>query len=114
MIADNISKRGRSTSLEKCLLNTRHYNLSIIILTQSIKLLSRTMRINMMYYVIFRVNRSEIQRIAEDNSGTLTEDEFEEMVLEVFKQPYHYLVIDYRAPPHQRFRDTLNDVIELA
>lgn len=111
MIADNISKRGRSTSLEKCLLNTRHYNLSVIILTQSIKLLSRTMRINMMYYAIFKVNRSELLRIAEDNAGLLTEDQFIDMTNEVLRQPYGYLIIDNKAPPEQRFRDTINHII---
>ena len=111
MIADNISNRGRSTSLEKCLLNTRHYNLSVIILTQSIKLLSRTMRINMMYYAIFKVNRSELLRIAEDNAGLLTEDQFIDMTNEVLRQPYGYLIIDNKAPPEQRFRDTINHII---
>lgn len=113
MIADGISKRGRSTSLEKCLLNTRHYNLSIILLSQSIKLLSRTMRINIMYYAVFKVNRSELIRIAEDNSGLLTEDEFLTMASDVLKTPYNYLIIDNRAPPARRFRSSLNDVIEL-
>lgn len=113
MIADNISKQGRSTSLEKCLLNTRHYNLTVIILTQSIKLLSRTMRINMMYYAIFKVNRSELIRVAEDNSGLLTEDQFVEMASEVLKTPYSYLIIDNKATPENRFRDTMNHIIPM-
>jgi hypothetical protein len=113
MVAEGISKKATSTALEKCLLNCRHYNLSIILLTQSIRLISRNMRINFQHTAIFRVNESELSRLAEEHSNHLTPDQFISMAKQVLLKPYNYLVVSYNEPIEKRFRETLNYPIKI-
>lgn len=112
-VAEGVSKKTTSTSLEKFLLNMRHYNASLIFMTQSIRLLSRTMRINFQHTVIFRVNESELKRLSEEHSNHLTPEQFQVMAKTIIAKPHNYLVISYNEPIERRFRETLNHPIKI-
>jgi hypothetical protein len=48
MITQSILSRGRSTSLERFITTLRHFNCSLLMSSQSYKLLPRTSRMNML------------------------------------------------------------------
>lgn len=66
MIANDLTRSQKTSTLEKALLECRHYNISIAICSQSFMKLSRTARLNVNAIMLFKVARSEIKRIAEE------------------------------------------------
>ena len=112
MVTDSIFSRGRSTALDQFVIKIRHIPASLIMSTQSYKLISTTSRRNMTHLAILPVNQDEIEKIAEEHSGLLTKDQFVDMYKSVVtKQPRNFLVIDYRAPLEERFKERFDLVI---
>ena len=113
MVTDSIFSRGRSTALDQFIIKIRHIPASLIMTTQSYKLISSTSRRNMTHVVVLAVNQDEIEKIAEEHSGLITKDEFIKMYKSIItKQPRNYLVIDYRAEPTERFKERFEKLIE--
>lgn len=112
MVTDHIFSRGRSTALDQFIIKIRHIPASLIMTTQSYKLISSTSRRNMTHLAILAVNQDEIEKIAEEHSGLMTKDEFVKMYKSIItKQPRNYLVIDYRAPVTERFKERFETVL---
>jgi len=112
MVTDHIFSRGRSTALDQFIIKIRHIPASLIMTTQSYKLISSTSRRNMTHLCILAVNQDEIEKIAEEHSGLMTRDEFVKMYKSIItKQPRNYLVVDYRAPVPERFKERFEKVL---
>ena len=112
MITDHIFSRGRSTALDQFVIKIRHIPASLIMSTQSYKLVSTTSRRNMTHIAILPVNEDEINKIAEEHSGLMKKDEFITMYKNVVsKEERNYLVIDYRDSIPNRFKEKFETVI---
>ena len=113
MVTDHIFSRGRSTALDQFIIKIRHIPASLIMTTQSYKLISSTSRRNMTQVVVLAVNQDEIEKVAEEHSGLLTRDEFIKMYKSIItKRPRNYLVIDYRASPEERFKERFETILK--
>jgi hypothetical protein len=114
MITQNILSRGRSTSLERFVTTLRHFNASLLMSSQSYKLLSRTARMNMLYLIIMSVNDNELGIIAEEHSGLLSPRQFSMLYKKnMLDKKYVPFIIDYKAPPNTRFRVGFENVITI-
>jgi hypothetical protein len=114
MVTDHIFSRGRSTALDQFIIKIRHIPASLIMTTQSYKLISSTSRRNMTHLAILPVNQDEIEKIAEEHSGLMTKDSFIKMYKSIItKQPRNYLVIDYRAPVLERFKERFETTLPM-
>jgi len=112
MITDHIFSRGRSTALDQFVIKIRHIPASLIMSTQSYKLVSTTSRRNMTHIAILPVNEDEITKIAEEHSGLMKKEEFIKMYKQVVtKKERNYLVIDYRDKIPNRFKEKFEKVI---
>lgn len=112
MITDSIFSRGRSTALDQFIIKIRHVPASLIMSSQSYKLISTTARRNMTQIVLLPINQDEVEKVAEEHSGLANKDEFIKMYKSVVtKQPRNYMVIDYRAPVAERFKERFDEVI---
>lgn len=112
MVTDHVFSRGRSTALDQFIIKIRHIPASLIMTTQSYKLISSTSRRNMTHLAILPVNQDEIEKIAEEHSGLMTKDEFIKMYKSIItKQPRNYLVIDYQAPVLERFKERFETIL---
>jgi len=112
MVTDRIFSRGRSTALDQFIIKIRHIPASIIMTTQSYKLISTTSRRNMTHLAILPVNEDEINKIAEEHSGLMGKEEFIKMYKQVVtKKERNYLVIDYRDTIPNRFKEKFERVI---
>jgi hypothetical protein len=112
MITDSIFSRGRSTALDQFIIKIRHIPASLIMSTQSYKLVSTTARRNMTQLAILPVNEDEIQKISEEHSGLMTRDAFIKMYKDIMpKRPRNFLVIDYRDELQNRFKERFDKVI---
>jgi hypothetical protein len=80
--------------------------------SQSYKLVSTTARRNMTHIAILPVNQDEIEKVAEEHSGLQSRDDFVRMYKGIVtKKPRNFLVIDYRAPIEERFKERFDHVI---
>ena len=119
MIAKNILKPHTATLLEDVLLNLRHYNLSVILCSQGYKKLSKTARINALFFAVFRVHKVEIEGFAKEASMHLTEEQVLAMYDWVMKNPppgvkRPYLFVDVCAdPPENAFRQGMTNVLHV-
>jgi hypothetical protein len=114
MITQGILKRGSSTALERLTVRTRHINCSIIICSQSYKLLSRTTRMNQMYIFITSINDDELNQVAEEHSGLLSAKEMSKLYKKYkLKDKYTPFIIDYKEVPNRRFRFGFEKVLEI-
>jgi hypothetical protein len=112
MICDKIFSRGRNTALDEFIVKIRHIPASLIISSQSYKLVSTTARRNMTHIAILPVNEDEIQKVAEEHSGLQTRDEFVKMYKSIIaNRPRNYLLIDYKAPIEERFKERFDKVL---
>ena len=112
MITDHIFSRGRSTALDQFIIKIRHIPASLIMSSQSYKLVSTTARRNMTHLAIMPVNEDEIQKIAEEHSGLQKRDSFVKMYKSIItKRPRNYLVIDYRDEVKHRFKERFDKVL---
>lgn len=116
MIANGIDKHhgSKRSPLEHLILVCRHLNVSIIVLTQDSKTgMTPAMRNNCMFHVVYRVQKNDLAKIAEEHSNSLTTAEFERMYHGIMeKGPHEWLMVDYKAPPEKRFRHGFTKVIK--
>jgi hypothetical protein len=112
MITDAVFSRGRSTALDQFIVKIRHIPASLIMSTQSYKLVSTTARRNMTHIAILPVNEDEIQKIAEEHGGLMTRDEFVRMYKGIItNRPRNFLLIDYKDEIGNRFKERFDRVI---
>jgi len=112
MITDHIFSRGRSTALDQFIIKIRHIPASLIMSSQSYKLVSTTARRNMTHIAIMPVNEDEITKVAEEHSGLQTRDAFIKMYKSIItKRPRNYMVIDYRDDVKNRFKERFDKVL---
>lgn len=117
MIANGISKHhaGKSSPLEHLILICRHLNVSVIILTQDSKTgMTPAMRNNAMYHVLYRIQKNDLEKIAQEHAGDLTTEQFCNLYYSIINSaPHQFLIIDYKAPSHKRFRHGFSKVIKI-
>ena len=81
----------------KLALNARHYNISILLDTQRIRLLNPAFRSNLQGIACFDVNnRLELQTLAEENANGLCYDEWVQLFHHCVKKRYGFLFINYQ------------------
>lgn len=93
----------------------RHYLCSVAILSQSYKLIPRTIRLNANFTCIFPSTESEIQVILEEvTPSNIKKSEFREVIQYCTEGRYDFLCINNHAPPNERIRKNLHEIIDLS
>ena len=93
----------------RLMLICRHeLNASVIICVQHSKQVNPAMRNNTLLHTLTRLQRNDLQKVAEAHCNYMTEKEFIEMYYDIMKEPYQFLVVDYKANPGKRFRHGWN------
>lgn len=117
MAYSNIVSRGKSTALDQLVINRRHYNVSLIVTSQTYKALNINLRTNnLSHLVLLRANLKDLKMIAEDhNAGMIEEDDFVELYNEVKKKgKYNFLVVDYQDDPDKIFKQNFNEILKIS
>ena len=107
MIFSNTMDKMRGNIIDHIISIHRHkdINVSLLFCSQSYTALSRNLRVlNCSAVFLFQVNKTDLERIAEEHSGLLDKDEF----ITIFKQlrktdKYAPFVINYKKPLEKRF-----------
>jgi endo-alpha-1,4-polygalactosaminidase (GH114 family) len=105
VFSQSISSKGKPSMAERLMLICRHeLNASVIICVQHSKQVNPAMRNNTLLHVLTRLQRNDLQKVAEAHCNHMTEREFMDMYYDIMKEPYQFLVVDYKANPSKRFR----------
>lgn len=101
--------KGKASPLERLCLTSRHEcNATVIFCSQTYKnngLSNPTIRNNITHWIIYSMGRSEVEKIAQDHCGHLTEKQFTAMYDNINKKPHNFLMINYKKPDHERFTE---------
>lgn len=77
----------------------RHYNASLILVTQAYKEVPKTMRTNASAHILFEIpSESELESIYEENPVCLRKDEWIQVYKAATSEPYSFLFINYQQP----------------
>lgn len=110
-----IGGRGKPSMVERLMLVCRHeLNATVFICVQHSKQVNPGMRNNTLYHIICAVQRNDLEKIAEEHSCFLTNDQFINMynIIQA-KGKHQFIVVDYKAPESERFRDGFDKIIEI-
>ena len=85
-------------------------NVSIVFITQSYFRALKDARLNSTHYIIMKINKKELKRIAEEKSGHLDYKDFLKMYNYCTEEPYS---TDARPTATIPFKENFNDLINL-
>ena len=92
---------NQKSLLSKMTMTGRHLNISIIIATQSYKLISRTIRMNLTCLICLHCNAGEVRKIAEESAAS----NFAELHAKCCSEPYGFIHEIVQKPLDKRFRN---------
>ena len=96
--------------MNKLAFNLRHYKVSLIIDTQSLRQINPAFRGNLSGVVLFSgiSNRLEIQKIYDEYLGEFSKEEQEQLLQHCFTKPYDFMYINVQKHGLQRFYHNFN------
>lgn len=93
----------------------RHYLCSVIILIQSYTKVPRALRIQANATIIFPSQRNEVEIIKDELTPPgLSKKEFEKVISHCCEDRHSFFYVNQKAPPNERIRKNLTEVINLA
>jgi hypothetical protein len=113
MVGSSIFKSG-SNPFVNLLLRNRHHGINVIIMTQSLKSIPRSIRGNISVFMCFRFGARQFlpDLYEEAFSGELSYDEFERVYDEATSGPHDCLVLDTTKPKGSRLLISWREYIE--
>jgi len=108
-------QKGKGSSpLEHLLITSRHEcNATIMYCSQAYKnngFSTPIARNNMTHWIIYAMNRAEMEKIAEEHSGHMTPDQFLNWYFDVMKTKHNFVMINYKKPDEQRYTEKFTTV----
>ena len=92
----------------------RHYNASLILVTQAYKEVPKTMRTNASAHILFEIpSEAELESIYEENPVCLKKDEWLQVYKTATEEQYSFLFINYQQPRAHQMGKNFELVYEL-
>jgi GTPase SAR1 family protein len=98
--------------MNKLAFNLRHYKVSLIIDSQSLRQINQAFRGNLSGVVLFSgiSNRLEIQKIYDEFLGEFSKEEQQQLIEHCFAKPYDFLYINFQKHGLGRFYHNFNQL----
>jgi len=107
-------KFTKSNQFVKSFIASRHYNLTVMLATQSWTAVPRRCRIQARNIFFFAAPLSEVEKLCEEHCPPrFTKQQFYLMVAWATSEPYSFLYINKSVPMKDRFRKNLSEIINL-
>lgn len=102
-----------NSACETLAIKGRHLLISVILVSQSLKRISRTIRLNSDYMIIFKPkNNTEYEAFAEEFIEKYNHKSAVKVLKEIFEKPYSFLLVDLKTTNDKmRFRVNFSDPI---
>jgi hypothetical protein len=102
--------QSRQSVMNKLFFSARHYNISLILLSQQYKMTPRPVRLNASDVIIFQTgNNAEITKISEEQA--ISADKFKQILRDATNEPFSFLVIHNKLPIKDRYQLRLSNKI---
>ena len=103
---------SRTSIINTLMFRGRHNNLSLIIVSQAYKMLSKNIRTNFSDLIFYGAeNQGELKAIAEENSGGISNKKFEKLFNYATSKRFNFLYISRKHKGKQRFRKNFDTSI---
>lgn len=87
-----------NSDLDKKSISTRHYNISVMVLSQRIAGIGRTFRLNSAYFILFNMfNYSELERFLDEFVPRKYKKQLEQQLESIFSEPYNFIFSNNRS-----------------
>ena len=104
----------KSNTLVKLATTSRHYNISVIYLTQYYKRLPPVVRTNCSYFIVFGSCLSELEKMAEELCPpNMSKKEFLKIAKHATKEKFQFLSINSKCDPAKSLRKGFNRILTL-
>lgn len=105
----------RQSVLTKAILNSRHYGINVLICSQNMKAITKSIRANTDVWILFRFKSSKIilNDIYEEISGVLTPEQFLTLYEYATENDNDALVIDAKEKKDSMFKKNLDIILRL-
>lgn len=115
LIGSSAFKSTGKSALTNLVLKNRHLNINIMIATQNLKAIPKSIRTNASVFVVFRFASKKIvlEDLYEEVSNTLTLPEFEELYDYATRTDNSALIVDFTQPKEDRFKENWDTVLSL-
>lgn len=114
ILLDDLAYAGKKLKvIEKLALNVRHYNILLIITSQTAKAWTNLIRQNAHFVVCYHMPPQEFEKIGEQWSAPLDKKEFHKIFYPHISEKYKYMCIDMYEEPAKRFRFAIDEPIIL-
>ena len=108
------SKILKSSYFRKLIFNSRHYNISTIITSQSYFQIEKSIRLNASLVLLYETgNLKEIKLMYEENNCSIPFEKWLSIYNEVISKPYQFLTINYQQPKKYRMMQNLDLFIKI-
>lgn len=95
--------KTKMSIMNKLFFSSRHYNISLILLSQQYKMVNRPLRLNASDIIIFQTsNNQEIQKISEEQA--IEVNRFKQILKEATEEPFSFLVIHNKLRISERYQ----------
>jgi len=112
-VGSSAYKTGKSPFTQACL-NNRHLKINIILLTQNLKAIQKSVRINVSVFVMFKFcSKKVIDDLYEEVANEYTESEFESIYKYATEGEHNALVLDFTGKKEYLIRQNFNKILEL-
>jgi len=112
-IITQLPKNKKYTAFNQLLLNNRHFNVSIIVLSQSYHLLDSNLRKNASQLILYRTeNLAELRNYTEELSGAIGKERFLKMYEFATEQPHSFLYLNYHQQKEKRYMRNFTEHID--
>ena len=103
---------SRTSIINELFFRGRHFSLSIIVVSQAYKMISKNIRTNFSDLIFFGAeNDGELKAIAEENSGGLSKKNFEKLFHYATAERFQFLYIARKYKGKNRFRKNFDTSI---
>jgi hypothetical protein len=115
LIGSAAFKSTGKSALTNLVLKNRHLSINIMVATQNLKAVPKSIRTNTSLFVIFRYANKKIitEDLYDEVSNTLKLDEFEEMFDHATRDDHDCIVIDFSQPKEHRFKKNFDTVLQI-
>lgn len=117
MVCDGITNRHRMGIIDKLFVQiSRHYNVSVMILTQFYHALNRNVRaVNQSHICLYPISKNDLEIVCKDHCPAhCNYKEFMNHISNIWeRKPYNYAMLDYTCTPDKRLRDNMSKIIPI-
>lgn len=103
---------SRTSIINELMFRGRHNNLSLIVVSQAYKMLSKNIRTNFSDLIFYGAeNDGELKAVAEENSGGLSKKNFEKLFHYATSERFNFLYVARKYKGKKRFRKNFDTSI---